>query len=58
VNDVKYVVPHQANIRIIDAVGERLEVPKERMYVNLDRYGNTSSRRSRWHTTSSRAAES
>jgi 3-oxoacyl-[acyl-carrier-protein] synthase-3 len=43
VSDVKYVVPHQANIRIIDAVGERLEVPKERMIVNLDRYGNTSS---------------
>jgi 3-oxoacyl-[acyl-carrier-protein] synthase-3 len=43
VSDVKYVVPHQANIRIIDAVGERLEVPKGRMVVNLDRYGNTSS---------------
>jgi 3-oxoacyl-[acyl-carrier-protein] synthase III len=43
INDVKYVIPHQANIRIIDAVGERLEVPKERMIVNLDRYGNTSS---------------
>jgi len=43
VNDVKYVIPHQANIRIIDAVGERLDVPKERMYVNLDRFGNTSS---------------
>jgi 3-oxoacyl-[acyl-carrier-protein] synthase III len=41
--DVKYVIPHQANIRIIDAVAERLEVPKERMFVNLDRYGNTSS---------------
>jgi 3-oxoacyl-[acyl-carrier-protein] synthase-3 len=43
VNDVKYVVPHQANIRIIDAVAERLEVPKDRMVVNLDRLGNTSS---------------
>jgi 3-oxoacyl-[acyl-carrier-protein] synthase-3 len=41
--DVKFVVPHQANIRIVDAVAERLEVPKERMIVNLDRYGNTSS---------------
>ena len=41
--DVKYVIPHQANIRIIDAVAERLEVPKERMLVNLDRFGNTSS---------------
>jgi 3-oxoacyl-[acyl-carrier-protein] synthase-3 len=43
VNDVKFVVPHQANIRIVDAVSERLEVPKERMIVNLDRFGNTSS---------------
>jgi 3-oxoacyl-[acyl-carrier-protein] synthase-3 len=43
INDVKFVVPHQANIRIVDAVSERLEVPKERMIVNLDRYGNTSS---------------
>lgn len=43
VDDVKFVIPHQANIRIIDAVAERLEVPKERMVVNLDRFGNTSS---------------
>jgi len=43
VADVKYVIPHQANVRIIDAVGERLEVTKERMVVNLDRFGNTSS---------------
>ena len=43
INDVKFIVPHQANIRIVDAVSERLEVPKERMIVNLDRYGNTSS---------------
>jgi 3-oxoacyl-[acyl-carrier-protein] synthase-3 len=43
VNDVKFVIPHQANIRIIDAVAERLEVPTEKMIVNLDRYGNTSS---------------
>ncbi|HEX6791638.1 MAG TPA: beta-ketoacyl-ACP synthase III [Candidatus Krumholzibacteria bacterium] len=43
IDDVKFVVPHQANIRIVDAVSERLEVPRERMIVNLDRYGNTSS---------------
>jgi 3-oxoacyl-[acyl-carrier-protein] synthase-3 len=42
-DDITLVVPHQANIRIIDAVGERLEVERERMMVNLDRYGNTSS---------------
>jgi 3-oxoacyl-[acyl-carrier-protein] synthase III len=41
--DVKFVVPHQANIRIVDAVAERLEVSKDRMIVNLDRFGNTSS---------------
>ncbi len=41
--DVDLVVPHQANKRIIDAVAERLDVPMERIYVNIDRYGNTSS---------------
>jgi 3-oxoacyl-[acyl-carrier-protein] synthase-3 len=41
--DVKFVIPHQANIRIIDAVAERLQVPGEKVVVNLDRYGNTSS---------------
>jgi 3-oxoacyl-[acyl-carrier-protein] synthase-3 len=40
--DVRWFVPHQANRRIIDAVGERLEVPEGRTYVNIDRYGNTS----------------
>jgi 3-oxoacyl-[acyl-carrier-protein] synthase-3 len=43
VEDVKFVIPHQANIRIVDAVCERLEVPRERTIVNLDRFGNTSS---------------
>ena len=42
-SDVALVIPHQANIRIIDAVVERLEVPRERVMINLDRYGNTSS---------------
>jgi 3-oxoacyl-[acyl-carrier-protein] synthase-3 len=42
-SDVALVVPHQANIRIIDAVVERLEIPRERVAINLDRYGNTSS---------------
>jgi 3-oxoacyl-[acyl-carrier-protein] synthase-3 len=36
------VIPHQANLRIISAVAERLEVPLEKIMVNLDRYGNTS----------------
>ncbi len=40
--DVRWFIPHQANQRIIDAVSERLGIPKERCYVNIDRYGNTS----------------
>ena len=36
------IVPHQANLRIIDAIAEDLELPKELFKVNLDRYGNTS----------------
>lgn len=42
-SDVALIIPHQANIRIIDAVIERLELPRERFVINLDRYGNTSS---------------
>lgn len=42
VEDVKCVVPHQANMRIIDAVADRLKVDRAKIYVNLDRYGNTS----------------
>jgi 3-oxoacyl-[acyl-carrier-protein] synthase-3 len=41
-DDVALVVPHQANVRIIEAVAKRLGVPMERFFVNLDRYGNTS----------------
>lgn len=43
VDDVDLVVPHQANIRIIEAVAKRLNVEMDRVYVNIDRYGNTSS---------------
>jgi len=39
---VALVVPHQANIRILDALATRLEIPMERVFVNIDRYGNTS----------------
>ncbi|MBM3293851.1 MAG: ketoacyl-ACP synthase III [Candidatus Aminicenantes bacterium] len=35
-------IPHQANSRIIEAVGERLEIDREKVYVNIDRYGNVS----------------
>jgi len=40
--DLAWFIPHQANLRIIDAVGRRLEVPDGRTYVNIERYGNTS----------------
>lgn len=40
--DVDYLVPHQANIRILQAVADRLDIPKEKVVINLDRYGNTS----------------
>ena len=35
-------MPHQANIRILDALATRLEIPLERFVINIDRYGNTS----------------
>jgi 3-oxoacyl-[acyl-carrier-protein] synthase-3 len=35
-------VPHQANIRIIKAVADRLKLPMDKVFLNLDRYGNTS----------------
>ncbi|CAN5458254.1 ketoacyl-ACP synthase III [soil metagenome] len=40
--DIDLFIPHQANIRIIEAVAKGLDLPMDRMYVNLDRYGNTS----------------
>ncbi|NNE92959.1 MAG: ketoacyl-ACP synthase III [Verrucomicrobiales bacterium] len=40
--DIKLVIPHQANIRIIDAIVDRLEVPSENVFINVDKYGNTS----------------
>jgi 3-oxoacyl-[acyl-carrier-protein] synthase-3 len=42
VDDVDWVIPHQANIRIIKAISSRIGVPMERFYVNLDRVGNLS----------------
>ena len=41
-DDVRWVIPHQANRRIIDAVGQRLAIDPERVYVNVERFGNTS----------------
>ena len=40
--DIKYVVSHQANFRIIDYVVKKLKADKNKFYMNLDRYGNTS----------------
>ncbi|HEX5267499.1 MAG TPA: beta-ketoacyl-ACP synthase III [Acidimicrobiales bacterium] len=42
-SDIAMFVPHQANLRIMDAVAQRLEIPSERIAVVLDRTGNTSS---------------
>src|SRR5690606_34506380 len=41
--DVDYLVPHQANIRIMEAARERLELPEEKLSKRIHQYGNTSS---------------
>ena len=43
VDDIKLVIPHQANLRIINAVQKALAVPDDKMYVNVQDYGNTGS---------------
>jgi 3-oxoacyl-[acyl-carrier-protein] synthase III len=40
--DLACIIPHQANLRIIEAIADRMEIPMERFMVNLDRFGNTS----------------
>jgi len=40
--DVTWFIPHQANIRIIEATGERLHIPKEKVFVNIHKFGNVS----------------
>ena len=42
IDDVDYVIPHQANLRIIEAIAERFNIPEEKMLVNIQHYGNTS----------------
>jgi 3-oxoacyl-[acyl-carrier-protein] synthase III len=42
IDDLKLVIPHQANLRIIEAAAKGLNIPMDRCFVNLDRYGNTS----------------
>jgi 3-oxoacyl-[acyl-carrier-protein] synthase-3 len=41
-DDLACIIPHQANLRIIEAISERIKVPMDRFMINLDRYGNTS----------------
>ena len=41
-NEVARVIPHQANVRIVESMANRLELPLEKFYCNLDRHGNTS----------------
>jgi len=43
IEDVDYIIPHQANIRIIQAIADYLSAPMEKIVTNIDRYGNTSS---------------
>ena len=40
-NDIAWLVPHQANLRIIDATANRMDLPKEKVMVNIQKYGNT-----------------
>lgn len=42
-DDVKYFVPHQANARIVETISKKLNIPFEKFYMNMNRFGNTSS---------------
>jgi 3-oxoacyl-[acyl-carrier-protein] synthase-3 len=42
-SDIDLMIPHQANIRIIEATAKHANIPMDKVYVNVDRYGNTSS---------------
>ena len=42
ISDIKYIVPHQANMRIIKDSARRLHVEMDKFFINLDKYGNTS----------------
>ncbi|NIP29677.1 MAG: beta-ketoacyl-ACP synthase III [Candidatus Dadabacteria bacterium] len=42
-SDIDLLIPHQANYRIIEAIRKRLDMPEEKVFCNLDKYGNTSS---------------
>ncbi len=40
--EISLVIPHQANVRIINSLADKLEIPRDKVFVNIDRYGNTS----------------
>lgn len=40
--DIDLIIPHQANVRIVEAAAKRLGIPKEKFYMNIDKYANTS----------------
>jgi len=42
IDDIKYVVPHQANSRIVEVIAKKLKMPMDSFFMNMDRYGNTS----------------
>ena len=42
-DDVDWLVPHQANMRIIDATAKRMNLPREKVMINIQKYGNTTS---------------
>ena len=43
IDDIKHIVPHQANVRILEAVSKRTSIPVEKFYMNIEEYANTSS---------------
>jgi 3-oxoacyl-[acyl-carrier-protein] synthase-3 len=49
--DVDWLVPHQANLRIIDATANRMGLDKSKVMINIDKYGNTTAARSEEHTS-------
>ena len=42
IKDIDLFIPHQANVRIIESVAEKLDLPKEKVFINIEKYGNTS----------------
>ncbi len=42
ISEIRWLIPHQANLRIIHAVGNKLDIPVEKVYINVHMYGNTS----------------